>query len=98
MYQLKDLPKFERQYKKFYPKEQELIRKELRKIRANPLIGELKKGSLSTVRVHKFKIHHQLYLLAYEQGSKEKIIYLYAIGTHESFYEGLKRYKDTIGG
>ncbi len=96
MYQLKSLPKFDRQYKKFYPKQQEIIRQELIGIKTNPTIGELKRGSLSDIRVHKFKIHHQLFLLAYEQDSKNKIVYLYAIGTHEKFYEAMKRYKDSI--
>ena len=96
MYQLKSLPKFERQYKKFYLKQQGIIRQELIKVKADTTIGELKKGSLSDIRVHKFKIHHQLYLLAYEQDSRGKIVYLYAIGTHEKFYEALKRYRDSI--
>ncbi len=92
MYQIKILPKFERQFNKFYPKEQIIIREEIKKIRDNPTIGELKKGVLSDVRVHKFKIHTQLYLLAYEQDGKHKIIYLYAIATHENFYTALQRY------
>ena len=92
MYQVKSLPKFDRQFKKFYPKEQNLTRTEIKKIINNPLIGELKKGSLSYIRVHKFKIHHQLYLLAYEQAQKEKTIYLYAIATHEKFYDKLQKY------
>lgn len=96
MYQLKSLPKFERRYKKFYPKQQKIVRRELLKAKTNPTIGELKKGSLSNIRVHKFKLHHQLYLLAYEQDNKNKIVYLYAIGTHEKFYEALKRYRDSI--
>jgi mRNA-degrading endonuclease RelE of RelBE toxin-antitoxin system len=82
MYQVKSLPKFDRQFKKFYPKEKDLIRAEIKKIARDPLIGEPKKGVLSDIRVYKFKIHHQLYLLAYEQDKKRKVIYLYATGTH----------------
>ena len=92
MYQLKTLPKFERHFKRFYPKEQNIIREEIRKIRGNPAIGALKKGALSNVRVYKFKVRNQLYLLAYEQDSGRKIIYLYAIATHENFYSALQRY------
>lgn len=92
MYQLKALPKFEKQFKKLYTKEQNIVREELRRIKANPLIGELKKGALSYIRVHKFKIHQQPYLLAYEQDIKDKTIYLYAIATHENFYDALQRY------
>lgn len=95
MYQLKALPKFERQFKKFYSKEQNIIRIEIRRIQNDPTLGELKKSALANVRVHKFKIHHQLYLLAYEQDSKEKTVYLYAIATHENFYTALQRYLQT---
>lgn len=92
MVQFKALPKFLREFKKLYPREQEIFRIELAKIRANPAIGELKKGALSRVRVHKFKMVHQLYLLAYELDPKRKFIYLYALGTHENFYAALQRY------
>ena len=92
MYKLKDLPKFRKQYRKFSSKDQEEIRKEIRKIVNNPLIGELKKGPLSKVRVHKWKLKHQLYLIAYELENREKTIYLYALATHEGFYKALERY------
>ena len=86
------LPKFERQFKKFHPKEQELIREEIRGILAHPDIGELKKGPLAGIRAHKFKLHQQLILLAYEKDAKLKRIYLYAVATHENFYKALERY------
>jgi len=92
VYALKDLPKFRRQFSKFFPKEQEYIRGEIRKIAKNPLIGETKKGPLAGIRVHKWKLKHQLYLIAYEPDNREKIIYLYAIATHEGFYKALKLY------
>ena len=92
MYQFKALPKFERQFKKFHSKEQRVIRGELKKLQTNTAIGERKKGALSDVWVHKFKIQHQLYLLAYEPVAQGKIIYLYAIATHENFYSSLHKY------
>lgn len=92
MFSARDLPKFRSQFKKLYPKEQESVRLEIRKILADPLVGEPKKGPLAGVRVHKFKIRHQLYLLAYEADPKARIIYLYALATHEKFYEAIKRY------
>ncbi|MBU0952166.1 MAG: type II toxin-antitoxin system RelE/ParE family toxin [Elusimicrobia bacterium] len=92
MYQLKSLPKFDKQFKKFYSKEQDLIRTEIKKIKDDPDIGDLKKGVLANIRVHKFKIHAQLYLLAYELEVKTKTIYLYAIDTHENYYSTLSRY------
>jgi mRNA-degrading endonuclease RelE of RelBE toxin-antitoxin system len=90
-YQLKSLPKFEKQFKKLHPKEQTRLREELAELKTDPTLGERKKGVLSSIRVHKFKIHHQLYLLAYEAVEKEKVIYLYAVATHENFYEALER-------
>jgi len=90
--QLKAVPLFERQFKKFYPREQGVIRQEIKRIKSNPAIGEVKKGALAHVRVHKFRIHKQKYLLAYELTGKERTIYLYAIATHENYYTALQRY------
>ncbi|MFN0116980.1 MAG: type II toxin-antitoxin system RelE/ParE family toxin [Elusimicrobiota bacterium] len=91
-WEIKSLPRFDKQFKRFYLKEQEIIREEIKKIQKDPLAGERKKGALSKVSVHKFKIHQQLYLLAYELDSKRKIIYLYALATHENFYADLQKY------
>lgn len=91
-YQLKSVPLFEKQYKKYFPKEKEIIRREIKKIKLNPSAGKFKKGSLKNARVHKFKIHRQLHLLAYELDKKSKTIYLYAIATHENYYTALQRY------
>jgi len=77
MHKLKSLPKFNKQFKKFSERDQKNIRKEIRKIVQNPLIGKPKKG----------------YLLGYEFVKKEKTIYLYAIAIHEGFYKILERYK-----
>ena len=92
MYKLKALPKFRQQFRRFSSKDREAIRKEVRKIAKNPLIGKLKKGTLSGVRVYKWKLKHQLYLIAYEPENREKTIYFYAIATHEGFYKALERY------
>jgi len=62
-----------------------------RKVRAiieNPAIGELKRGDLKGVRVHKFKYKTQFYLLSYEL--KGETLYLYTIGSHENYYKKLK--------
>ena len=54
-------------------------------------IGVIKKGDLSDVRVHKFKILGQEYLLAYSVDKQKQKIILLALGTHENFYRDLKR-------
>jgi len=55
-----------------------------------PEIGETKKGDLTGVSIHKFKIRDRLFLLAYEFDERE--IILLALGAHENFYRDLKRY------
>jgi mRNA interferase RelE/StbE len=92
VFSARDLPKFRSQFKKLHPKEQDVVRREIKSILADPMIGEPKKGPLAGVRVHKFKIHHQLYLLAYEPDAKQKAVFLYALASHEKFYEALERY------
>lgn len=93
MHKLKSLPRFNRQFKKFSERDQKSIRKEIRKIVQNPLIGELKKGILKGIRVHKWRMLNQLYLLGYEFLKKEETIFLCAIATHKGFYEILERYR-----
>jgi mRNA interferase RelE/StbE len=56
----------------------------------NPDIGELKKGDLAGVKVHKFKFNKQLYLLSYEVINET--LNLYTIGTHENYYRTLKNF------
>lgn len=68
----------------------------------NPAIGEAKKGDLSSFFVHKFKFNRQEYLIAYRPPKDGQIsnaalieflvIDFYKVGTHENFYDELKRY------
>jgi hypothetical protein len=44
------------------------------------------------VRVHKFHIGKQLFLLAYEV--EEEIMRLIMIGSHENYYRDLSKYYD----
>jgi len=79
------LPKFEREYKKFAKRIQEAIKRQIKTILENPEIGEIKKGDLAKIKVHKFKEKNQLFLLAYEVEYERKIIYLYSIGLTKDF-------------
>jgi hypothetical protein len=56
----------------------------------NPEAGQEKLGSLKGVRVYKFHIEKQTFLLAYEveMGSLSLIM----IGSHENYYRDLSRY------
>lgn len=73
-----------------------VIEDETNTICATPEIGELKIGDLAGIRVHKFRFNKQEYLIAYyvnEENLAEFIaIDFYKIGTHENFYEELKKY------
>ena len=55
-------------------------------------MGEQKKGSLSWLRLYKFKVPGQLTLLGYNIENKEKItLTLVDIGSHENFYRDLEK-------
>jgi len=67
-------PAFSRLLKKLKKQEKKVLDSEVRKILENPEIGELKKGNLAGIRVHKFKINKQLLLLSYSE-AEERILY-----------------------
>ena len=84
-------PTFKRKFKKLSPTQKKSVKDSVLKISKDPSIGVIKKGDLSDVRVHKFKILGQEYLLAYSVDKQEQKIILLALGTHENFYRDLKR-------
>ena len=69
---------------------------------ANPDIGEAKVGDLAGIWVYKFKFQRQEYLVAYRPPTVEQrrqgvdieflVIDFYQVGSHENFYDELKRY------
>lgn len=64
---------------------------------SNPDIGEAKLGDLADIRVYKFRFNRQDYLIAYRPPLDDVafeflVIDFYQVGTHENFYERLKRY------
>jgi len=83
------MPAFKRVYKKLHAKEKGIVDHVIEAIVKNPKLGEEKKGELNGVFVHKFKIHHQEMLLAYEWDPKKRL--LLALGVHENFYRDLKK-------
>lgn len=80
---------FGKQKKKLHSKQIKSLDQAVKKIATNPTVGILKKGDLQGIRIYKFKITNQEYLLAYTE-SREQIILL-ALGTHENFYRDLKK-------
>ena len=87
---LRQTPAFGRIVKKYKKKEKEVLDKEVKAILEDPEIGELKKGNLAGIRVHKFKINKQIILLSYSVS--EEVVLLITIGSHENFYRDLQNY------
>lgn len=81
-------------FKKFVKKQtrafQLVIEDEVEGVRNTPDMGEVKKGDLTGLRVHKFIFRRQEYLMAYREESNTIIFHM--IGTHENFYRELKQY------
>lgn len=64
---------------------------------ADPLCGEPKVGDLSGIRVYKFSFNRMQYLVAYQlTGAMDRAVFLaiefIQVGSHENFYDALKRY------
>ena len=81
---------FSKQLKKLPTDVLKLVEDEIELVIADPEIGEQKKGDLSYLRVHKFKINSQLVLLGYAWKDAELQLYLLSVGPHENFYNALK--------
>ena len=81
-------------FRKFVKKQpralQLAIEDEIDAIRAQPECGERKTGDLADMRVQKFTFQKQLFLIAYRSSHETLVFYL--VGTHENFYQQLKRY------
>lgn len=88
--QILQTPTFKRLSKKLHVNQKMDLDNAIRKILSIPEIGEMKKGDLNGVRVHKFKMQKLLTLIAYEVSSDGKTIILLTFGTHENFYRDLK--------
>jgi len=83
--------RFARTYKKLHDNVAASVNEAVAAVAANPDIGERKKGDLASLRVHKFHVLGQLYLLGYTVDEGIRLIYLEAVGPHENFYRDLKR-------
>jgi len=66
----------------------------VKRIQADPLVGEPKRGALKAVRVVKFKVQTLQLLLAYQFNAKRNVIEVLDVGPHENFYRELQKYLD----
>ncbi|MBU4449956.1 MAG: type II toxin-antitoxin system RelE/ParE family toxin [Actinobacteria bacterium] len=83
-------PLFQKQKKKLYKIQIKILDEEIRKIAQNTEIGQGKRGALKGIRVHKFHIEKQLFLLAYEY--ETDVLNLIIVGSHENYYRNLTKY------
>lgn len=92
--EIQQTPTFKKAYKKLSNMHQDLVDDEIDIIIANPDIGTRKKGDLSHLSVHKFKMDGQLVLLGYSWNNDQLIITLMNIGSHENFYDDASKRRD----
>ncbi|MFZ0610895.1 MAG: type II toxin-antitoxin system RelE/ParE family toxin [Desulfobacterales bacterium] len=81
---------FEQRVKRFNQTQKTVLDEQIKLIIENPTTGTEKKGDLSEVYVHKFKIKTIQYLLAYR--FNEDLLELIMIGPHQNYYRDLKKY------
>lgn len=77
--------RFARAYKKLHDNIAYEVDAAVAVVAGNPDIGEQKKGDLARLRVYKFRISGQLYLLGYTRDDAVRLLYLEAVGPHENF-------------
>lgn len=82
--------KFERAFERLSDNYKDLVDEEIDKIAKDPNIGEQKKGDLSHLWVHKFKLDACETLLGYSWREEKLELYLLNIGPHENFYREAK--------
>ena len=84
-------PSFKKAVKKLKPNQKKYLDNAIKELISKPTLGEQKKGALSFLRVHKFKMSKQLTLLEYSFNDGTLTLELMALGSHENFYRDIKR-------
>ena len=85
--EVQQTPTFKKAYKKLAHKHQDLVDDAIESIINEPDLGIRKKGDLSHLWVHKFKMDDQLVLLGYSWNNDTLIITLMNIASHANFYD-----------
>ena len=84
-------PTFKKSVKKLKPNQKKDLDTAIKALMAKPTLGEQKKGDLSFLSVHKFKMNKQLTLLGYSFNDGTLTLELMALGSHENFYRNINR-------
>lgn len=69
---------------------QSLVEDEIDRLITEPLLGIQKKGDLVHLRVHKFQLGSQEWMLGYNWDEGELTIHLLQLGSHENYYRDAK--------
>ncbi|MCL9775511.1 type II toxin-antitoxin system RelE/ParE family toxin [Vibrio methylphosphonaticus] len=85
-------PSFKKAVKKLHKNQKSDLDNAIRELMKDPYLGEEKKGDLSFLRVHKFKMVKQLTLLGYSYEDDTVTLELMALGSHEKSYRDVKRF------
>ena len=82
---------FKKAVKRLHKNQKKDLDTAVKQLMNNLVLGEIKKGDLSFLRVYKFKMVNQLTLLGYSYQDGAVVLELIALGTHENFYRDLKK-------
>ncbi|WP_416307518.1 type II toxin-antitoxin system RelE/ParE family toxin [Neptunicella sp. SCSIO 80796] len=82
---------FNKAVKKLHQNQKKDLDSAVKVLMEEPMLGEPKKGDLSFLRVHKFKMVKQLTLLGYSYEDGTMVLELIALGSHENFYRDIKK-------
>lgn len=83
--------RFEKAFNKLPEEHQTAVDDEIDKVIDDPELGEQKKGDLSHLWVHKFKLDGQEFLLGYSWVENKLELYLLNLGPHENYYQQMKK-------
>jgi mRNA-degrading endonuclease RelE of RelBE toxin-antitoxin system len=81
---------FSKTLKKLKRKEKLALDEAIKDLIKKPSQAGLKKGDLQGIRVYKYKLGINLFLLAYTYQEEALTLTLIALGSHENFYRDLK--------
>ena len=83
-------PKFEKVFGRLSDDDKDAVDEEIDLLEKDPELGTQKKGDLSHLWVHKFKLDGRETLLGYSWSEGKLELYLLNLGPHENFYRDAK--------
>ncbi len=90
-----EAPRFSKSKRRLADQAQLELDQQVQGLIDDPLRGEPKTGALQGVRVVKFKVSSQQFLLAYQFDAKRNVLEVLDVAPHENFYRDLQRYLES---